>query len=211
MLRKSCLHLIYCLFGFVLPANLSAQPVVEQIATETCTCIEKSSQEEKNANLELLTSACVQQAMLEHISDITAAYRVDLNNPEASREIGETIGKEVGEWLAMNCTAYQVLQARPASRQPQTETLTHTLRTTDGSITDLRGEDLAYVIMVDEYGDELSFLWLEKFPNSEEYLGRIEDLKGRRVRIIWREIQLYQVRTQNYRKSKEIRGIELID
>ena len=70
---------------------------------------------------------------------------------------------------------------------------------------------MAFIIVVDEYGDELSFLWLEKFPDSEEYLGRIEDLKGRRVRIIWREIQLYQVRTQNYRKSKEIRGLELLD
>jgi hypothetical protein len=204
-----------CLNTFLLFVLLSpranAQQVVEKIATETCTCIEQSSLNESPTNLELLTSTCVQQAMLEHIGDITEAYRADLSNPETSREIGESIGKEVGAWLSTQCSAYRMLQSRPTPTRARTETLSHTLHATEGSITGQRGEEMAFIIVVDEYGDELSFLWLEKFPDSEEYLGRVEDLKGRRVRIIWREIQLYQVRTQNYRKSKEIRGLELLD
>jgi hypothetical protein len=206
------LFCLYFLFLFIVfSARAQAQQVVEIIAAETCTCIEQSSLDEKDANLELLTSTCVQQAMLEHIGDITEAYRADLSNPEISKEIGESIGKEVGSWLNTQCNAYRTLKGRPSPTRPQMETVSHALQSTEGSITGQRGEEMAFLIVVDEYGDELSFLWLEKFPDSEQYLGRVEDLKGRRVRIIWREIQLYQVRTQNYRKSKEIRGIELLD
>ena len=208
---KNHFGLLSLLLAIALSPAVHGQQVVEQIAEETCACIQASGLEEKNANLELLTSTCVQQAMLDHIGDITEAYRVDLSNPETSREIGETIGKEVGIWLATNCRIYRRLYMQRVAAPPQSETLTHPLHSTEGSITGLRGEELAFVILVDEYGDELSFLWLEKFPDSEEYLGRIEDLKGKRVRITWREIQLYQVRTQNYRKTKEIRGLELLD
>lgn len=205
------LHIFSSLLAFLVTFSLSAQQVVEQISAETCACIEKASAEESIKSLELLTNSCVQQAMLENITGITETYRADLSDPEASREVGQSIGKEVGNWLAENCVSYRALQTQSTQSKPKVEMLSFPLKSTEGSITELRGEELGFVILVDEYGDELSFLWLEKFTGSDEFLGRIEDLKGRRVKIIWREIQLYQVRTQNYRKSKEIRGIELLD
>lgn len=54
------------------------------------------------------------------------------------------------------------------------------------------------------------FTWLHRFAGAEELLPQLAKLQGRQVRVSWQEVEVFQPATKEYRRLREITGIELL-
>jgi hypothetical protein len=67
-----------------------------------------------------------------------------------------------------------------------------------------------YFVITDQNKSEKSFLWLQEFPGSDKFFGDNTKFIGKKLKIEWKEIEVYLPQAKGYYKVKEITGISLL-
>jgi len=82
--------------------------------------------------------------------------------------------------------------------------------TTQGTLKRIDTKDFNYFVLTDAENKERSFIWLRQFPGSDSFMGNPNQLKGKKLRIEWREIEVYIPSAKNYYNIKEVVGLEVL-
>lgn len=221
-------------FLLILTNNLRAQSAANILAAESCQCIGQV-QSEVIEDIEQLTNSCIQESILRNLDWLKQKYNWNSSTTEAEK-LGQQIGQEVGEILIKECTALMAFlkSEAPMEDSPLYETSSRTIsgfqddlpfipenpslpdeqpstNISEGILLALQGNDMAYFMIVDEYGDRLSFGWLTPFEGDEYFHYGIGVHEGRRVRIYWDSLELYQLNSRRYQKVKVVGKIEFVD
>jgi predicted transcriptional regulator YdeE len=67
-----------------------------------------------------------------------------------------------------------------------------------------------YIVVVDDDNQEKSFLWLQQFTGSENFMKNTITLAGKKLKIDWKEIEVYLPESKGYYKVKEITAITIL-
>ncbi|MEO6633843.1 MAG: hypothetical protein ABIN13_19020, partial [Mucilaginibacter sp.] len=57
---------------------------------------------------------------------------------------------------------------------------------------------------------EKSFLWLREFPGSDKFMNSPAQLKGKKLKVTWHEMEVYLPQAKGYYKVKEITAIDFL-
>jgi hypothetical protein len=152
---------------------------------------------------------CMMAAAGKEVKSLQAAYGpTAFSNKDAMRQMG----MEVGGQLAQTCPSFATLSlaiatdAAPDASAATTSTTGQTL----GQLGKLNNG--AYGLLEIQTGKTAKeeFAWLHRFAQADELLPQLAKLQGRQVRVSWQEVDVFQPATQDYRKLREITGIELL-
>ncbi len=200
---------------FITP--IYAQRAAVVLAEESCRCIEKTAKISVE-DIEQLTNSCIEEAIDIHLELLQKEYASEQTETEAE-ELGEKIGLEIGEILIKECQAMkdlligeeEVVPPVEMEEEQNTALALEGAQQTEGILIDLRGGELAYLIITDDYGDQVSFLWLTPFEGDHYFNYGINGHKGHLIRVYWKPIELYNPIAKRYRKAKGILGVEMLD
>lgn len=199
---------IFLVFSLSFPASVSAQEVIDLIAAASCECIENL---EEGVEFEAATESCVQTAIFSNITPILEEYDFNVTDQDEAERLGEQIGIQVGMKLVSDCPAF--MEMMMASEDFIDEIEDYEEVAPDNSET-LRGTFLgekvtkggfSYLVIEDEYGDEVELLWLNPFAGDER-IG--EDLEGSRVTVRWKPAYIRNGKEGEYLKTKVISALE---
>ena len=188
----------------LLPSFLSAQEydmsLLNNIADETCDCIEDINLKEDIKKTNVSMENCLQTSMITHINELMS-FNID------SPEEGEKMSIEVAKILLRNCPKF-VDFSLIVAQEDRYGTLAENY--TEGKLITLEEEDLLYVI-VNEQGLERKFLFLRPFKNAEQLIRNFENFRGKLVRIGWNALEFYDPKQHMYSVAQEIVSLNFID
>lgn len=209
-------HSTSLFLALTLSLHLSfAQQAIETLARTACSCLE-ASPNLPVSQLQTRTDECIQYAMNEHMDLIRAEYQWD--DSQSAERLGWMIGESVGDLLLDRCEFVEGKLA--ASRQADTRqelipananySEWGDVRQTDGWLRGLRGRDLGLLLIEDTQGQEQEFLWLTPFDGEQHLRLNGQEYQGRKVRVFWKEIQVYHPLTNAYRMQRGIVALEAL-
>ena len=192
------------------------EQVKGKIAGSTCDCLDKKitarpgtakvlGKEEANQML----MQCMMGAAGKELVGLQTAYGA---NAFGNKDTMRQMGMEVGGMLAQTCPSFMTLSvaiandanaANPAAAASTTGQTLGQLGQLNAGTSGLLG------IQTSKTARE-EFAWLHRFAGADELLPQLAKLQGRQVRVSWQEVEVFQLATQDYRKLREITGIELL-
>lgn len=128
---------------------------------------------------------------------------VDFNDEAGMEKIGVKIGKDL---MAMNCEAFTKISFKMVEDKKKSEGT----GITEGTFKRIDTKSFNYIVVADENKSEKSFLWLREFSGSDKFTGETAQYAGKKLKVEWREIEVYLPQAKGYYKVKEITGITLL-
>ena len=188
------------------------EAVKTTLAASTCECIDKKiaarnpspalSKEESNQIL----AQCMMGAVGKDITTIQKAYGVDaFSNNATMRQIGQ----EVAGIMMQSCPSFMTLSMAMIDKAVPSGSSTTTGQTL-GQLGKLQGTGLGLLEIQVGKSEKAEFVWLHRFAQSDDLLIQLDKLQGRQVRVLWQEVEVLQPGTKQYRKLREITGLELL-
>lgn len=196
------------------------EQVKEKIAGNTCNCLDKKIAARPSAAKALgkeeanqMLMQCMMGAAGKELMGLQTAYGA---NAFGNKDTMRQMGMEVGGMLAQTCPSFMTLSvaiandANAASAANPAAATTTTTGQTLGQLGRLKAGTYGLLeIQTSKTGRE-EFAWLHRFSQADELLPQLAKLQGRQVRVSWQAVELFQPTTQDYRKLREITGIELL-
>ncbi len=189
-------------FSFTSFGQTTLGDAEKELTQKLCDCISGLDMDqisEKTAANKAFMDCFTQQTNL--VVKMAEERGADITDRAAMRELGVGIGKNL---LNINCPNYVVLSTRMAENASGENT-----GTTEGKLKRIDTKDFNYFVMTDLDNNEKSFIWLRQFPGSEQFMNVTGKTKNEKVRIGWREIEVFIPSAKNYYKIKEVVSLEL--
>lgn len=205
-MKKTLLLLFSIAFSLSALGQTAVSPIEKALTDSLCDCIGKidvdkitSKQEATNA-----FTACFGKRT-DLFMKLADEKHLDPTDKVAMRDLGIEIGKNL---FYQNCSAFLKLSVKMAENEKvSTEEVSKYL---EGSFKRIDLKGFNYVVLNDDNGLEISFLWLKQFPGSEKFMADITIYKGKKLRIKYEEIEVYLPLAKGYYKVKEITGIDFL-
>ena len=190
------------------------EQVKEKIAGNTCDCLDKNIAARPAASKALgkdeanqLLMQCMMGAAGKEVVGLQTAYGA---NAFGNKDTMRQLGMEVGGMLAQTCPSFLTLSVALANESnPESAATTTTTGQTLGQLGKLKAGTYGVLEIQTSKTAREEFAWLHRFAQADELLPQLAKLQGRQVRVSWQEVELFQPATQDYRKLREITGIEL--
>ncbi|MGB1314992.1 MAG: hypothetical protein ACPG4Y_03175 [Chitinophagales bacterium] len=192
------LFILSFLFGFI---SLSAQTEKEykEIAEETCECLDTKVVTKDNITANLGT--CMFESLGERPKLMA---KMDITNQKVMRKFGEKIGTE----MVFICPkVFTLLQDKSTTAEKKTNNVSDDLKSVEGKITGFEGTELIFVLLEDNSGRTKKFLWLRSFENDSDLLNQGKAAIGKKVKISYKDVEIYNPSLEEYIKRKEIKAI----
>jgi hypothetical protein len=179
---------VFALFFFVLTIAQAQDDVYKTIATETCECVSKRNIDtSKRSEVEMALGLC----MLEGIQ--THDLGIDITDDAAMSKFGEKVGLQ----MAPICPSlFTVFMEDP---QEEKEVLELT-----GKIKSVETNEFLFVILKEDSGKEHALLWFRYFPGSDEFKDDPKKLVGKKITIVYQDIECYFPKQKAYNHAREI-------
>ena len=205
-------------FNAFVAQGQTKEQVKEKIAASSCDCLNKKiaarpagSAELGKAEANQMLMQCMMAAAGKEVKGLQAAYGpTAFSNKDAMRQMGT----EVGGQLAQTCPSFMTLSMALAQADEPAASPAATNSTTTGQTLGQLGK-----LGTGTYGlleiqtsktAKEEFAWLHRFAQADELLPQLAKLQGRQVRVSWQEVDVFQPATKDYRKLREITGIDLL-
>ena len=202
------LPLLLLLFLPYMVLNAQDKNLLQKTADTICQCMNKVKFKDKaDANeIQAVFLDCFANTGMTNIVALAEERGLDITDTKAMEGIGVELGKEL---LKMNCDAFLKLSIASAKRDIREEGLTQKM---EGVLVRVDHKDFRYLILKDKGGRQQSFIWLEYFDGSDALVGdKVKSYIGKKVRISWKEKEVYQPAAANYFKVKQIDGFSVLN
>ena len=124
-----------------------------------------------------------------------------MDDDNAMHDLGIDIGKDL---LKEKCEDFMKLAVKMAQKDDA-----ETKSTTEGKFKRIDNKGFNYIVLTDNNNQEKSFLWLRQFPGSESFTTNTAQYLGKRIKIDWKEIEVYLPQARGYYKVKEIISLDV--
>jgi hypothetical protein len=210
----SLMAAVLVLHGAPVKAQTKDQ-VKDKITAGSCDCLNKkiaarpSGKDLNKTEANQMLMQCMMAAAGKEVKGLQAAY-----GPTAfgNNEIMRQVGMEVGGQLAQSCPSFMTLSLAIAGEKESAATTSTATTTgqTQGQLGQLSTSGYGLLEIQTSKTAKEEFAWLHRFAQADELLPQLAKLQGRQVRVSWQEVEVFQPGTQDYRRLREITGIELL-
>ncbi|MEO6149245.1 MAG: hypothetical protein ABIN95_05855 [Mucilaginibacter sp.] len=136
---------------------------------------------------------------------VAEEHGVDVTDQSAMKKIGLGLGLNL---LKQKCAPFLKLATLMAV--DDNKATTENPQLTRGSFKRIDTKGFNYIVISDNTGSEISFLWLRQFPGSESFINAGTNLTGKKLKISSQDIEVFLPQAKGYYKVKEITGIEIL-
>ncbi len=211
-------HKALVLFSLLAPSislaqTSSKEKIKQQVAAGTCECLDKKlaahastlplSPEEAQQAL----TQCMMGAAGKNLAGIQAAYG---SNAFSNSETMRQMGREVAGVMMQNCPNFTTVSLAMTNSSPAAGTAAATTGQTTGQLGALRGTGIGMLELQISPTENAEFAWLHRFAAGGELLPELSRLQGKQVRVSWQEVELLEPDTKQYRRVREITGLNVL-
>ena len=195
-----------CIFWsifFTAKAQTANGPMEQRMTDSLCKCLVGIDNAKITTKAQAVAAytGCVQKNA-DLLPDLADEKKVDMTNTTAMRVVGIDLAKNL---MKQKCDAFMKLSTAMAQKDVEDEP---SFSTGTFKRVDLKGFN--YIVITDGAGSEKSFLWLRQFPGSEKLQVPAVQLINKKLKITWRELEVYLPQAKGYYKVKEISAVELL-
>lgn len=193
---KTLVILLFCICA----AGVNAQDLLDTITVETCGCIEKIDSDLRESERNTRMGLCILEASAPFKDELLVEYNVNLN--DLNGKTGKQFGELVGIRMASTCpTTLISMTQQVKNNNSKTDD-----QSVDGTIKALHNGQF-YSLEVETEKRMHTFLWMDPFDNSHELLQNSKGLEGKKVKITYREQELFDPKINDYRSFNVISGL----
>jgi len=207
-MKKSLLLLLLTVFFFNARAQTTPgiSPLEKTITDSICNCLVKVDIDKitsKQQAVDAFTNCFAKRTDL--LMKLADERHVDPTDNVAMSQIGNGIGKDL---LNENCVAFTKLSTKMAQQDaPQKENNEETM---EGHFKRIELKGFNYIVISGKNNSETSFIWLQQFPGSENFMNGTAKFIGKKLKITYQEIEVYLPAAKGYYKIKEITAIDFL-
>ncbi len=195
------------IFSIFYAATLHAQtpamgPAEKKLTDSLCSCIthlDQSTLHTKKEATDAFMECFTKQADL--LVGVAEEKKLSMEDNAAMHGLGVEIAKNL---MNEKCTGFMQLAVKMAQKGDAESS------SIEGKFKRIDNKGFNYIIVADEDNQEKSFLWLHQFSGSETFMRDPASLTGKRLKIDWKEIEVYLPESKGYYKVKEITAITVL-
>lgn len=199
-MKRMYLIVLIALFG--LSTQTQAQSLKEKLAQAGCDCISKKDTDKMTQEqLQMELGACLMISMGDFQAEFATEYKdLDMTNQAAMTKFGE----EIGMIMATKCPTVFMRMSAQANAASADEPKGGTM---SGTIKEITGDDVATIVITDSNGRSHKLLWLGFFKGSDQ-LQDASKAAGKKVKVMYEEMEVYSPKAKEYYPRKKVTGIE---
>lgn len=181
----------------------------KQTISDACDCFGHTQLDGRPlAGLEQAVDSCVEYALLLNLSTLLADKLFDIDQQDQVQQFAERLGQQ----LYAECEPYRRYwnlraQEELAIKQAKTPSVVGKIERIDRS---LDGARQIFWLRLPTM-QLLPFYWLREFDGSTRFFGPTSPHVGKRVRIFWEEVTLFDPLRQRYEPFREIKMLEELE
>ena len=195
-------------FFLIASLNVFAQEIVttiDKIANETCNYfIENKEELTKFSSNERVTKLGLQMLSLydKYKAELLLeGIEVDVSDESST----EAFGEKVGFAMAKYCTDVLIMLAEDFPEEKEEEITFYI----EGEIKNISGSEISTIAIKDALGKTQKFVWLNNFEGSDKLIYT-ENIVGLKVKITYKNIELYSPVLKEYIVRKQVTKIEYL-
>ncbi|WP_345950845.1 hypothetical protein ABDD95_05225 [Mucilaginibacter sp. PAMB04274] len=189
-----------------LKAQTKPGPAEKKLTDSICNCVNQvnvsSIKTTEAANAAIMDCFTKYTSILMEIAE---ERKIEFTNDDAMSQIGTDIGKNL---LKQNCSNFIKLSV--ISNKQDESASNNTSGSTTGTFKRMENKGFNYIVLLDADSKERTFLWLRQFAGSENLSNRPASYAGKKVKINWKEIEVYLPQAKGYYKVKEITAVDIL-
>jgi hypothetical protein len=199
------ISIILLFFAAIYNTHAQTKPGPKEtiILDSVCNCITKLDMSKintsKQANDAFEDCFTRQSALL---VEVAKEHNVEMTDEVAMNKLGVEIGENL---MSNNCSAALKLGVKMSNDDKSDD-----VSTSEGVIKRIDQKGFNYLIIADEKNQEKSFIWLRQFTGSEKFMANTTDYVGKKVKIGWKEMEVYLPEAKGYYTVKEIVSVEFL-
>ncbi len=210
---KICLLFIAPLF--FLNANAQKDTSLRKTSIAICNCLEKKNMGalKSEADMQAVFLKCITDSAMDAFSAIIAES--DGDTYKAGKDLGEKIALDL---LAMGCKPFVTMSLKLAGgKEEETATASKPKKETEAASKSLVGDvikveekDFLYITVKAESGREHVLIYLQYVPSSDSWIKEPLRLKGKKVKVTWKEYEVYQTKIKEFSNIKELKELDIM-
>jgi hypothetical protein len=183
-----------------------SQDLMDKMSKDACSCIEKKVAQGGKNDAQEMMQACVMEAMLSNMNEFMEKYGDAMQD---TKKI-ESFGVELGLKLAKNCPAFMkaVGNNGNSSFMLKADTRMESVMTLEGEVKSFKVKNLATLTLLAN-GLKEELVIVERFEGSEFIFGKEKELKGKKVSVEYKELEIYNPSKKAFEKQKVIRSVKM--
>ena len=201
-MKKSIIILMFLIGSATIFAQETA---LEKVAKETCEYFQENKDElTKLSSNERVTKLGLQIFVLydKYKDELKKeGIEVELSNDSSAEDFGEKVG------LKMVTFCSDILMSIAEDVGDDEEDAEYAV---EGELSSITGDEISKVSLKDSKGKTQKFIWLNNFEGSDELINT-ESIKGLRVKISYKNVEIYSPKLKEYIVKKQISKIEYLD
>jgi len=199
--------LIFSIFyATTLHAQITAiGPAERKLTDSLCSCIthlDLSALHTKKEAVDAFMDCFGKQSDL--LVAVAQEKNLSMEDNTAMHNLGAGIAKNL---MTEKCQGFMALAVKMAGKDDDAGSGSNA---TAGKFKRIDNKGFNYIVVVGDDNQEKSFLWLQQFTGSENFVGNPASLAGKRLKIEWKEIEVYLPEAKGYSKVKEITAITVL-
>ncbi|MDB5235388.1 MAG: hypothetical protein JWR44_2381 [Hymenobacter sp.] len=186
--------------------------LTKTLAAATCDCLQQKQADLGKTALtkESAKTIIIQCSGVSVGKNLKAVQAVYGTKAIETTSVMNQLGREIGADMIQSCPTFMTYSlAMVGGGEPAASTAATTGQTT-GEWGSVSGAGVATLGLNVSKTDKAEFVWSRHFPKDDELLAQLDKLKGRRVRVSWEEVEVFQPETKQYRKQRQITGVDLL-
>lgn len=203
-MKKLLLLFVVVAFACIANAQNTPGPVEKKLSDSLCNALSRldlskisTAQEAKEAFMKSFMQYS------DMFIDLAKERNVSIDDQQAMHNAGTDIAKNL---MAQKCESFLKLAVKMAAKDSEEdETVSAT-----GLFKRIENKGFNYFVISSDNKKEQSFIWLRQFPGSESYMQGGAKLIGKKIKIKYREMEVYLPAAQGYYKVKEVVALELL-
>jgi len=198
------------------PAAQSAaakEVLQDRMSADICACLTRAAPVAPavltKAQTKQVFTQCFAAAVGKEMRAVQAAYgQTAFNDAPLMRGIGQETGAKLIQTCPVAMTFFGAMgeKTSPEDSVPEATTTGQTV----GQLGALSGAGLPRLEVLTNDSEKAYFVWLHHFDQADDLLRRLPELRGSRVRVRWREVQVLQPDTRQYQPVREITALEIL-
>ncbi len=177
--------------------------LMKALTADLCAEIGKNKDDLKGENFEMSLGLIMMGAISDKATELQSVFNLDFSNNESMSEFSE----EVGMKLAIECPDFLRLVAEKQNLSNAPPVAVKKISTITGTLEKIVPGEFTFLQVRSENGKMEKIYWMEYFEGANLLTGNIKN--GRKILIQYRETEIYDSASKEYKTIKVAAGISL--